>query len=206
MRHPLLHNLGKGNGCMKTLYVSDLDGTLLHNDETTSEYTNNTVNTLVDKGILFSYATARSFHTAHKVTKGLNAQIPLIIYNGAMIIDNKDGRLLLNNFFGQEVNRVINDLFDNDIYPIVYSFISGKEKFSYVPARCTEGMNQFISSRKNDIREHQVKHENDIDMFEIADECYAVENAVDELKSIATGIIESNNDDGVAKWLNEHCL
>ena len=43
---------------------------------------------------------------------------------------------------------------------------------------------------------------NDIEMFEIADESYAVENAVDELKAIATGIIENNDSDGVAKWLS----
>ena len=42
---------------------------------------------------------------------------------------------------------------------------------------------------------------NDIPMFKISDECYAVENAVDELKAVATGIIESNEEDGVAKWL-----
>ena len=42
---------------------------------------------------------------------------------------------------------------------------------------------------------------NDVDMFEIADECYAVENAVEELKNIATAVIQSNNEDGVAKWL-----
>lgn len=45
---------------------------------------------------------------------------------------------------------------------------------------------------------------NDISMFEISDECYAVANAVDELKAIATGVIESNEEDGVAKWLNKH--
>jgi len=45
---------------------------------------------------------------------------------------------------------------------------------------------------------------NDIDMFNLADECYAVENAVDELKSIATAVIHQNNDDGVAKWLLEN--
>lgn len=42
---------------------------------------------------------------------------------------------------------------------------------------------------------------NDIPMFEISDECYAVDNADSELKKIATGIIESNNNDGVVKWL-----
>ena len=33
---------------------------------------------------------------------------------------------------------------------------------------------------------------------------YAVENAVDELKEIATGMIASNDQDGVAKWLLSH--
>lgn len=42
---------------------------------------------------------------------------------------------------------------------------------------------------------------NDIPMFRISDECYAVKNAVEELKKIATGIIDSNDEDGVAKWL-----
>ena len=42
---------------------------------------------------------------------------------------------------------------------------------------------------------------NDIPMFQISNECYAVENAVDELKHLATKVIESNNADGVAKWL-----
>ena len=41
-------------------------------------------------------------------------------------------------------------------------------------------------------------------MFEVSDECYAVSNAVEELKAIATGVIESNEDDGVAKWLVDH--
>ena len=60
---------------MRTLYVSDLDGTLLRSDERTSGYTNRTVNRLVGEGMLFSYATARSFQTARKVTAGLEAEI-----------------------------------------------------------------------------------------------------------------------------------
>ena len=42
---------------------------------------------------------------------------------------------------------------------------------------------------------------NDLDMFRIADEAYAVENAVPELKAAATAVIGSNDEDGVAKWL-----
>ena len=44
---------------------------------------------------------------------------------------------------------------------------------------------------------------NDLSMFEIADEAYAVENAVNELKAVATGVIGSNENDGVAKYLQK---
>lgn len=45
---------------------------------------------------------------------------------------------------------------------------------------------------------------NDIPMFKAADEGYAVENAVEELKEIATEIIGGNQQDGVAEWLKQH--
>ena len=267
---------------MKTLYVSDLDGTLLRSNETTSDFTNSTINKLVDEGMIFSYATARSFQTSHKVTRGLNAKIPLIIYNGTMVVDNNDGTFLIKNFFDEDAELVMKDLLQNGVYPITYAFIDGEEKFSYINEKCTEVMRQFVDSRKNDKRDNPVQDEmdlckgemfyitcieekdklepfyykykdkyhcvfqidiytkhqwleimpkaaskanaikqlkelmnceklvvfgdgkNDIDMFELADEAYAVDNAVDELKEIATGIIESNNDDGVAKWLKKN--
>ena len=43
---------------------------------------------------------------------------------------------------------------------------------------------------------------NDIPMFNVADESYAVSNANQKLKNIATKIIRSNDEDGVARWLN----
>ena len=52
----------------KTLYLTDLDGTLLRSDETVSVYTRNVINRFVENGGLFSYATARAFYTASKVT------------------------------------------------------------------------------------------------------------------------------------------
>ena len=44
---------------------------------------------------------------------------------------------------------------------------------------------------------------NDISMFEIADESFAVANARDELKKIATHIIGSNEEDSVVDLLKE---
>ena len=49
-----------------------------------------------------------------------------------------------------------------------------------------------------------VDGKNDIDMFELADESYAVQNAHEDLKKCATEIILSNDEDGVAKWFENH--
>lgn len=141
---------------MKTLYVSDLDGTLLRNNERTSEYTNGVINDLTGRGMLFSYATARSLVTAKKVTKGIAAKIPLIVYNGAFVIDNVTEDILIENYFDASVHEVIEDLFSHQVYPIVYAYINGKERFSFVPKLCTEGMRKFLDSRKGDVRTNAV--------------------------------------------------
>ena len=45
---------------MKVLYVSDLDGTLITRNERISEYNLGILNALIGRGLLFTYATARS--------------------------------------------------------------------------------------------------------------------------------------------------
>ncbi len=267
---------------MSTFYVSDLDGTLLRSNEKTSEYTNNVINHLTDKGMIFSYATARSLITAKKATSGINAKIPLIVYNGAFVIDNLTEDILIANYFDGGIDFLLDDLFANKIYPIVYAHIDDKEKFSFVPPLCSAGMNKFLDSRKGDIRTNAVRTindlkkgnifyitcideaekleplyekykdsyhcvyqrdiytkeqwleimpfnaskakaieqlqsllkceklvvfgdgKNDTDMFELADESYAVQNAHEDLKRIATAVISSNDEDGVARWLEKN--
>ena len=93
-----------GGKCMSDLYVSDLDGTLLRSNEVTSKYTNQVINSLVEEGMIFSYATARSLVTAKKVTEGINAKIPLIVYNGAFVIDNITEKILIANYFDDSVH------------------------------------------------------------------------------------------------------
>ena len=114
---------------MKTLYISDLDGTLLSSSSLISEYTAKVINELTKKGMLFSYATARSFVTASKVTRNIRARIPAIVYNGTMTVDSQSGRVLLSNYFDIDIKMILSDLLDRGIYPIVYTMIGGKEKF-----------------------------------------------------------------------------
>ena len=144
---------------MKTLYVSDLDGTLLNRQQQTSTYTNQTIEKLVNQGMLFSYATARSYYSAKPATKGLSAKIPLILYNGAFIIDNQSQEILVSNFFlKEEVNDLTQYFNQKNFYPIVYAFINEQEKFSYIPSKSTKQQLDFISTR-NDKRKNPVEND-----------------------------------------------
>ena len=45
--------------------------------------------------------------------------------------------------------------------------------------------------------------DNDLSMFEAADECYAPANANAEIKSAATAVIGHHDDEGIARFLRE---
>ena len=62
-------------------------------------------------------------------------------------------------------------------------------------------MNENVYINGQDVYKRQA---NDLPLFQAADESYAVANAVPELKAAASGIIPSNEEDGVARWLAAH--
>jgi 5-amino-6-(5-phospho-D-ribitylamino)uracil phosphatase len=74
---------------MKTLYISDLDGTLLNSDAELSPFTVDTLNELILKGMHFSIATARSAASVVKILQPVSINIPIILMNGALQFDLK---------------------------------------------------------------------------------------------------------------------
>ncbi len=72
---------------MKTLYISDLDGTLLQPDITLSSRTIQTLNELISQGMLFSAATARSIASVKPLLKDVQVTVPVILMNGVCIYD-----------------------------------------------------------------------------------------------------------------------
>jgi len=268
----------------KTLYLSDLDGTLLNGSQQVTPRSARIIERLTGEGLLFSCATARSRFTSLKVMNGLTPRLPMIVYNGTFIQDCSSGRIMHGHFIdGNSGRQIIEWYVSHGIYPIVYAFVDGKEHFSYVPELSCKALLDFVSTREGDPRlrptdtdglfdgdifyitamgredilteadrlfsanpelncllypetytgdlwleimparaskasaaEH-LKHllgcermvcfgdgANDIPMFRMADECYAVANAAPELKAIATGIIGSNEEDAVALWLEQN--
>ena len=72
---------------MKTLYISDLDGTLLNSRKEVTDYTAAIINQCIEKGMLFSVATARMPYGCDYRLKQLNLQTPAILTNGVFIYD-----------------------------------------------------------------------------------------------------------------------
>ncbi len=269
---------------MKTLYLSDLDGTLLRNDETVSDYTCGVIRKISEKGELFSFATARSLVTTKKVTHNIDVSLPVIVYNGAFIMDKLSGKILHGNFFEENTDLLFEDMRNAEVFPVVYSFTEGVEKLSFVECKSSQGQKLYLKSREGDKRINPVKsfedllkgdkfyitciddedkllplyekykedfrclyqkdyysdyywleimHKdtskataatrlkeilgcerlvafgdeiNDIDIFKIADKGVAVKNAKPELVPFASEFTDSNEDDGVAKWLEKNLL
>ena len=145
---------------MRTLYISDLDGTLLRSDQRLSPFTIDTLNSLISRGMLFSYATARSYVTSSKVTRGITPPIPVITYNGAWMLENGTARVLNRHCFTAEESREVFDtLTAQGVWPIVYAMVDGVERFSYCPERCTPGMRDFNATRRGDPRERSTSEE-----------------------------------------------
>lgn len=172
----------------KTLYVTDLDGTLLTGDQYVSPKSCEIINSLTEQGLIFSYATARSLITAKKVTAGLALKSPVIVNNGAFIVDSESGeKLVKNTFSAAQAEDIFSTLTRFGIFPLVYSIIDGTEKFSYIPEKLTRGMTDFLNTRQGDPRHRPLSGEYcmlDGEPFYITciDKAGSMSEAHDELK------------------------
>ena len=267
-----------------TLYVTDLDGTLMRNDGTISGYTIRTINDLLAQGLAFTYATARSIESARPIAGELRLTLPAITRNGAVLADNATGRHLVRAIFSESEVKLIKELLPElprygfvsgvlgeemhrlyidgprsaelqgyvDYYadnPTVRPVATVEELFCGQPGYVTlVGSKDEVAPLYNRVKGYsgwetlfqkdtyrdeywleicpqnctkaktirKVKEQygferlvvfgdglNDIPMFDIADEAYAVENALDELKRHATGNIGKNEEDAVAEFLKK---
>ena len=75
-----------------TLYVSDLDGTLLDRHGRLSERSRLGLTRLLDQGLLFTVASARHVSSIRSLIGELPLQLPVISGNGAYISDMASGR------------------------------------------------------------------------------------------------------------------
>lgn len=270
------------------LFVSDLDGTLLNKEQVISDFSKRELNNLIERGVNFAVATARSPATVSEILDGVNIKTPIVLMNGVVIFDLKEKKYIdIKEIDKESVKNIIKILERYNKTFFLYGikkdhlFVYHKDftydfEKKYYEERCNKELKSFKKVkdyydileenkiinfvffednkfRANEIFEKIMKVEgvtgncykdiynegaffidvynkhaskakgieflsdyvnhsklitfgdgqNDIPMFRMSDECYALENATKELKAISTGIIGNNDKDAVVKFLLE---
>lgn len=262
-----------GSPSRKTLYVTDLDGTLLTMKAGLKDRAAELIRRLSEQGVLFTYATARRYVSAGPIMQKAGISIPVITQNGVAIVKGDTGEIIvMNDFEPESLDEAKQMIMQYGETPLVYAFIDGEQRVSYL-SYDTARTKTYINDRKGDttlrpcdsyeqlfegriyyftffnsiipieilngvfsaekgfavngqmdtyhkdefwyevfsakaskanaalqLKEMLGADElvcfgdniNDISMFRAADRCYAVSNALDELKAVADGVIGSN--------------
>lgn len=132
---------------MKTLYISDLDGTLLQPDVTLSSNTINIINQLIDDGLLFSVATARSIASVRHILKDVKVTIPVILMNGVCIYDLiKDEYIKIETFSKDSIAALMEIIENHGLKGFVYT-INDSVMSTYYEELNTKALNDFYQER-----------------------------------------------------------
>jgi len=120
----------------QTLYISDLDGTLLAPDGHLSARTVGMLNTLIEKGVLVSVATARSLMGAFLTgIEQVKWPVPLVLMNGVLLYDIGARRILQHCAMpAQTVDSVLDICRDEGKFPFVYRVEGDRIKVTYTQA------------------------------------------------------------------------
>lgn len=87
--------------------AADMDGTLLNDKNEITPYTIEIIRQAAAQGLIFSICTGRPIQGVERYQKQLGIQGPVITYNGAMILDSADGRVLYRQELKADDARLI---------------------------------------------------------------------------------------------------
>lgn len=143
----------------KTLYVSDLDGTLLDRNSCLSEESISTLNYLINEcGVNFTIATARTPATVVGIMERVNTQLPFIVMNGAATWDNSGRRFISTSpFDNYTIEKVCNIFEAHGLNPMVYRR-NGNSIEVHHCGQFSLQEQEFVEERK---RLHKTFHLND---------------------------------------------
>lgn len=147
---------------MKTLYITDLDGTLLGPDSRVSEESAGIISELSRLGALITVATARTPATVVPLLQSTVTNVPAIVMTGAALwhrdLNRFDRVKLIPDADRQEIDDICQRL---DIHPFVYTLegrdflrvyhggkVLNRQEDSFVAERRNLPLKQFVLNRK----------------------------------------------------------
>lgn len=118
------------------LMVSDMDGTLLNSNGEISKENIEAINKFVNLGGKFAFATGRMKVSIEKFFKHIKPNAPVILYNGALIYDYENQKVVEESFLEEEVKFILKEInkFHSSIGIEIYCddnvYIYHKNKFT----------------------------------------------------------------------------
>ena len=141
----------------KTLYISDLDGTLFNPNAELSVYTKDTLNRMIADGLCFSVATARTAASAFKILDGIQWKVPLVLLNGVLIYDPSQKRYVrVLSLSEKTASTIVSTLRELNTTGIMYQ-LKNDEQVTYYETSAHKPLRDFIEERK--VRYNKVFHE-----------------------------------------------
>lgn len=134
---------------MSTLYVSDLDGTLLTSEKEITKETSSILNKLIEAGISVSIATARTPATVKTLLKDIHFKLPVVLMNGAVLYDlNKEEYIDVEYIEKQKVKQLFNLIGADKSKAFIYT-IQDNQLIVYVNKSMNCYQKEFFEERKN---------------------------------------------------------
>jgi Cof subfamily protein (haloacid dehalogenase superfamily) len=132
---------------MTTLYVSDLDGTLVRDDLTLSDAARRDLCALLAEGALITVASARSVTSIRAILGDIPFTLPIIEFNGAFLSEYRTGRHEIVNAIPATLARGIFDaLTAAGCEPYISSF-DGAHDLVFYREIANEGMAACFAER-----------------------------------------------------------
>ncbi len=108
-----------------TLYVTDLDGTLLNSESRVSDRSARIISELVDDGAMITIATARTPATVEGLLEDVYTTLPAIVLTGAAMWDRDRRRYLYPLFIDEsECSTIMREFRSTGVNPFIYTLQS----------------------------------------------------------------------------------
>lgn len=175
---------------MKRLYITDLDGTLLNSEAQLSNRSKETINSLLDGGLLFSIATARTHATVSEMFSDVKLNVPLVMMNGVIVYDPVEKKVISAAGIEREAASKVLQIFfkhgkapmlyypDGNKINIYYSDLDNKFQQAYISSRNESGIKHFHYSEQLEIFDNLI-YIVTLDPYEELKEIYQEITAVD---------------------------
>lgn len=144
---------------MAAFYVSDLDGTLLQDDAHLSEFSSRRLRSLIEDGLSFSVASARSVVSMQPLLSSLKLRLPVIEFNGAFVSDLESGQHEIVNAIDPAIARDVFGLLGQWSRSLLVSTFNGSVDHVYFRPPCNSGESYYVANRRehNDPRLRQTE-------------------------------------------------